>query len=104
MPELKSKTQSAFTDWIAGCERMFDLYECADIDVGRRTNFAIMFIKTEHDWNLRDAVSALTRRQSRLPALLWDEMIQIVQDTIQNPAVRRAELAVQYHGAAIRDN
>jgi hypothetical protein len=104
--ELEQPSQSAFQEWLADCEREFKLHGCEFDDTERRTQFAIRSISGKKNDKLREVIAALNRRTNRQGEgpLLWDEMTEIVQNTILNPAVRRAEIAVKYHQAQVLPN
>jgi hypothetical protein len=87
-------------------EREFAIHQVEDYDVVRRTRYAVQRISFETDNKLKDVVALLDRRLGRqdAPPLLWDEMKRLIEDAIENPAVRRAELAVKYHEARVKDN
>lgn len=101
--ELEQPSQSAFQEWLADCEREFKLHGCEFDDTERRTQFAIRSISGKKNDKLREVIAALNRRTNRQGEgpLLWDEMTEIVQNTIMNPAVRRANIAVKYHQAQV---
>jgi hypothetical protein len=87
-------------------EREFAIHQVEDYDVVRRTRYAVQRISFETDNKLKDVVALLDRRLGRqdAPPLLWDEMKRLIKDAIENPAVRRAELAVKYYEARVKDN
>ena len=105
LPQLRAHTQAAFNEWLTACERVFYLFDCDSIDTQKRTVFAMSSVQTDNK-QLKDAVSALNRRLGRddLGDLYWAEMRQIIQDTLTSPAVRRAQLAIQYHSAAMKES
>ncbi|KAK3612917.1 hypothetical protein LTR56_028172, partial [Elasticomyces elasticus] len=106
-PTLQSANNQEFQQWILEVERMFLLHG-ADEDSHRRSVWASGGIKR----GVTAVIQAVNTRleaysaSATLPAirepLYWAELIQIIQDAIKNPAVRRGEQAVLYWNATMR--